>query len=146
MGAGEMPVKVREEWVGQGAGAIEGVGGDIAFVGEVDGGFGEGAGFEQPVAPSFALTAEGATGLDQGLAALSVGFGVDEVGQPFGGGQVNAAVFEGATGELPGFRQAAAGDLGEGSEYGPDDGAAAMDLQFGHVLAGFAGRGGKPED
>ena len=74
------------------------------LIGKIDAGFNVGEGLEQPFAPGFIKLSELPLKLPQGLVALGRGFGLDQVGQPFGGGQIHLAVLEGAAGKLARFR------------------------------------------
>ncbi len=73
----------------------------------------------------------------EGLAALGFGFGGDEVGGGFGLEEVQFAVLEGAAGEFAGFGGAGAA-TDEGAGDGGEDGAAAVEGEFGAVFAGEA--------
>ena len=72
------------------------------LVGEIHRRLGPGQCRQQVAAPGFALPAEGAVELAQGLAALGRGLGLHQVGDGFGLGQVELAVVEGLAGEIPG--------------------------------------------
>ncbi len=76
---------------------------------------------------------------------MRLGFGGDQVVHGFGLNQIHAAVQEGATGELAGVGWAQA-RLGQRLRHAVDDRAAAMQMQFGTVLAGVAAGAGEPQD
>ena len=80
-----------------------------------------------------------------GLPALRLGFGVDQIGETFDGGEIEPAVLEGAPGELARLRRPQALDASERAEHRCNHRAAAVQLQLGHVLAGLAVRPGKPQ-
>ena len=82
--------------------------------------------------------------LIQRLSPLRLGFGVDQVGHAFGLGQVQLAVLEGPPGELPGLGQPQAQAAQRPAER-IHHGRAAVHVKLGGVLAGVAGRPGKPE-
>ena len=99
----------------------------------------------QPRPPLLVQAPQGAIHLAQGLAPLGVRLGADQVGHALGGGEVELAVLEGAPCELPGLGQAQAIHLSQRRDYAVDHRPTAMDVQLGHVLAGVAGRLGKPQ-
>ena len=84
--------------------------------------------------------------MPQRLAALRLGFSVQEVGQPFGFRKIDLAVVEGAAGKLPRFGQAKATDLAQGIEHRVHHGATPVQHQLGDILASEAAWSGKPED
>ena len=73
-------------------------------------------------------------------------FGVDEIGQAFGFGEVKFAIVEGAAGKFSRFGKAAAWNGREGLKYGPGDGMAAMDMKLSAIFGGEAFRAWHPED
>ena len=79
------------------------------------------------------------------LPALRIGVGIDQVGQRLDLGEVELAVLERAAGELAGLRQPQSFHPPERGQHRGDDGAPAMQLQLGGVLAGFAARPRKPQ-
>jgi hypothetical protein len=83
--------------------------------------------------------------LAEGLASLTLGFGVHEVGEAFGFGEVELAVLEGAAGELARLRWPHAGLAKRCVDDGGNDGRAAMNVEFGDVFAGEARWAWKPE-
>ena len=80
------------------------------------------------------------------LAPLHLGLGIDEVGEPFDRTEVHLVVEKGPTGKLAGLRRPAPRDRGQRPEHRRHDGAAAMELAFGYILAGEARGSGKPEE
>ena len=114
------------------------VGGDVRFVGEIDGRFHQCLRFDQRRAPAVIEAREIAARLAQGLAALAFGLGVDEIGEALHLGEIDLAVVEGATGELARLGHAAAGHLADGGKHGLDHSAAAVTVQLDDVLAGEA--------
>ena len=76
---------------------------------------------------------------------LGVGFGVDEVGEALGLGEVELAGQEGAAGEFAGLGEAQAGDGAKGFEQQARHGAAAMGMEFQHILAGEGMGAGEEE-
>ena len=118
--------------------------GEVALVGEVEGGFEKGERLDQPLSPPFDLAAERAVELALRLPALSLRLGVDQVGEALDGREVEAAVEKGAAGELAGLGRAAAGQVGERPEHGGAHREAAVDVEFRPVLAGVAVGGGEP--
>ena len=93
---------------------------------------------EQPRLPVRHLPAQRAAGQRQRGAALRLGLGLEQVGEPLGLGEVDAAVLEGAAGELAGLGGAQALHPAERREHAGDDRAAAMEMQLGDILAGRA--------
>ena len=94
---------------------------------------------------SRALVAEQALQLAQRLAALPLGVGVDQIVETFDLGEIELAVLERAAGEFAGLRRPHILECRERGEQRGQHRAAAVDLQFGDVLAGRAGRPRKPE-
>ena len=74
----------------------------------------------------------------QRLAPLLVGLGRDQIGDALGFGEVELAVLEGAAGEFAGLGQPAHIQLPNRLERSGDDGAATVQVQLGHHLAGLA--------
>ncbi len=111
------------------------------LVGKIDLGFDQRRRFDQPGAPALIERAERALGLAQRLAALALGLGVHQIGQALGFGQVELAVLEGAAGELARLGGRARRRLCKASlDHRGDHRRPAMDVQFGHILAGEARR------
>ena len=137
-GVGQMRGHFRDQHLHRGLrGRGDGLG-DVALIGEVERGLERGAGCDQPCAPAVIERPQPAIGLTQRLAPLGLGLGVDQVGEAFGGGEVELAVLEGAAGELARLGEAHVGEAGQRAEHALDHRAAAMDVQLGHVLAGEA--------
>ena len=84
-----------------------------------------------------------AIGAEQGGAALALGFGLKQVGQSFGFGQVDPPVGEGAAGEFAGLGGAHPGLASQRVEDRPHHRPAAMALIFHDILA--SGRGWRIE-
>ena len=89
--------------------------------------------------------AERAFHLPQGLAALRFGFGGDEIGHALDLGQVDAARLESAPGKLARLRQAQTRDAANRAHDRLRNGAAAMQVQLGHILPGETRRSRKPQ-
>ena len=123
----------------------DGVAGQV-LVGEIERRLGEGERAHQPFAPAFAERAERAVELAQRLARLRGGLRRHQVGQPFGRRQVHLAVDERAAREFARLRQPQPRQPAERAERAVDDRAAAVAMDFRHVLAGETGRRGEPED
>ncbi len=119
---------------------------DIGLVREVERRLEQRQAFDQPLAPALDQAAEPPLELAQGLAALRLGLGVDEVGQALDGREVHPAVEEGAAGELARLRGAAARQAGERPQHGGAHRKTAMEVKLGLVLAGEALRPRHPGD
>ena len=104
-----------------------------------------GQGIDQADAPVPIEDAKSTIELTQRLPALRLGLCADQVGEPFGLGQVQFAVEERTAAELPRFGQAYAVDRKRRLEAGHNHGFAAMHLQLRHILAGEAAWAGKPQ-
>jgi hypothetical protein len=70
------------------------------------------------------------------LAPLAVGFGVDQIGNGLGLGEIQPPGVEGAVGEFAGLRNAGEAGFGRRGQYGFDDRGTAMEVEFDDVLAG----------
>ena len=68
--------------------------------------------------------------------ALALGLRLDEVGEPFGLGQIDAAVLERSAGVLTGLRSPQTGKSAKRIENRIDDCATAVAMEFYHVVAG----------
>ncbi len=108
---------------------------DIALIREVDGGLDQGKRLDQRGPPSLVQACQRPVGLTQGLSPLPFGFGIDEVGEPLGLGQIDPAVVERTARELAGLRQPAACDFPDGAKHGLHHGPAAVNVQLDDVLA-----------
>ena len=121
------------------------IGDHVALVGKVESGLDERLRAQQLCAPALIDRTQRSFGLRQGLAGLRRGLGIDEIGKSLDFGQVELAVLEGAARELARLGEPRAGKR----EYGLDDPAyhraAAMHMEFGHVLAGEARGTFEPE-
>src|SRR5581483_4194477 len=93
---------------------------------------------QQPVAPILIKAPQRALELAQRLAALRRGLGADQIREPLGRGEVELAVLESAARELARLGEAQARQVSKRLEERCDDGAAAMELELGDVLAGEA--------
>ena len=131
--------------VDDGAGLDRDVGRHVAFVGEVEPGLDQRLRAEQLRAPAFVELPQRAFRLRQRLTPLRLGLGIDQIGQTFDLGEIELAVLERAAGELAGLGKPHAGEGEQRIEHGADHGAAAMQLQLGHVLAGEARRRREPQ-
>ena len=103
---------------------------------------GESAG--QAPAPVAVEGAEFAVELAQGLTALRLGFGGDKIGDRLGLGQVELAVEEGAAGEFAGLGEPQTEPAQRPRDRGQHR-TAAVQVEFGDILAGGAARSGKPQ-
>ena len=135
----ERPRRVSQAWTAHRAG-------HVVLVGKIELRLDQRPGADEPLAPAVVELPERAVGLPQRLPALRLGLGEDEVGEPLDLGQVHALVGERAARELAGLGRAEAGEGAKRIEDGGDHGAAAVDVQLGHVLAGETRRGGKEQD
>src|ERR1700675_2860212 len=104
------------------------------FLREIDLGFEERRRLQERAPPDRGLTPEHTLSLTKGGAALPFGFRVDEIGEPFDLRQIHLAVDQRAASELPWFGRAGALDAADGLDHAGNDGAAAMDMEFGIVL------------
>ena len=120
--------------------------GETALLGEIDGAFGERQRRQEVVAQGPDPTPERPIELAQGLPALRLGLGVDQVGQTLDGAEIHLAIDEGAARELASLGRPASRDRGERPQHRRHDGAAAMHLELGRVLAGEARWPRKPQD
>ena len=100
---------------------------------------------DQPLAPGFGLLAERALHLPERLPPLAFGLGVDQVGQALDGGQIELAVLKRAPGELARLGRPQAVEPAQRGKGRGNNGAAAVQLELGCVLAGLAVGAGKPE-
>ena len=94
---------------------------------------------KQPVPPAVVKGAERAAELGKRLPPLRRGLRRNQIGEAFDGGQIEPAVGEGAPAELARFRRPQPGKPAERRKHRRDHRAAAVDVQFDHVLAGKAG-------
>ena len=76
---------------------------------------------------------------------MRLGLGIDQIGEALDLGEIELAVLERAARELARLGEAGGGEGEQRIEHGADHGAAAMQLQLGHVLAGEARRRREPE-
>ena len=118
---------------------------DIALIGEVEARLDECLGAQQLLAPGFIERAGPTVGLGERLARLRLGLGVDEIGEALDLGEVELAVGEGTGGELAGLRQPHASYRQHRLDDAANHGAAAMDVQLGHVLSRKACRPRQPQ-
>ena len=102
-------------------------------------------GLDQACPPALVDGAELALELTPRLAALGLGFGVDEIGEPFGRGELELAVLEGAAGKFPRLRQTQPLQAPESVGDRRLDRAPTMEVELGHILAGEALGRGKPQ-
>ena len=76
---------------------------------------------------------------------MQFGFGCQQIGQAFGFGQIDPAMKESAPGEFARFGAAQAGQGRQRRFDRADHRAAAVEVQFGAILAGRGGGGGEPQ-
>ena len=115
------------------------------LIGKVDRGFCPGRSPDQARAPAVIERGQPPTILFQRLAPLGLGFRIDQVNQRFGARQVEFAVFDSAPGEFARLGRSEARHRIQRAQHSFDNRAAAMDMEFGDVLAGEAGRLRKPQ-
>ena len=116
------------------------------LIGKIDDGLALGQHAGQPIGPAAIELSERAIELAQRLAALHCGLGGDQVGEPFGCGEIELAIDHRPPGELAGLGRPQAGPASQRRQHAGDDRPPTMKLQLGHGLAGEAGRSGKPQD
>jgi len=83
--------------------------------------------------------------LEQRLAPLPIGVGMDKIVETFGFGEIELAVLEGAPGEFARLGGANIFESGQRREQGGQHCTTAMDVKLRDVFAGRAGRTGKPQ-
>ena len=114
---------------------------ELDFFGEVDGGFDQRRRVEESGTPWAGRLAHRSRELPLRMTALPLGFGVDEIGQPFQLRQVHLAVGKGAAREFARLGRTQPGLGRERGEHRSDHGRAAVQLEFDGVLADLAARG-----
>ena len=124
---------------------LEGVVRHVALVAEIDGRLDQRAGPHQLAAPALVELRQRAAHLAQRLAPLCLGLGIDEIGKALDLRQIQLAVVKGAAGELAGLGETAPGLPPEHGQHAFDDGRAAVQVEFGHVLARLGARRGEPQ-
>src|SRR5262249_15278733 len=140
MAVGEVPRDLAAERPGGAAHLLPEPIGE-AFFGKVDLGFYISERAQQPASPVLIETPERAAKLAERLPSLPRRLGRDQIGPALRGREIELAMLEGAPGEFAGLGEAKA-QRGERLHQSGDDGAAAMEVEFGDVLAGEAlGRG-----
>src|SRR5262249_31790137 len=112
--------------------------GHVALVREIDARLDQSQRLDQPLPPGLCPPAQEATKLAERLAPLSLGFGADQIGETFHGGEVEPPGLEGPTGELPRLSQTKARQLTECLEHRRNDRPAPVDVKLSQVLAGLA--------
>ena len=98
------------------------------FLGEIDRGFKMGLSAQQLGSPLLIEPAQMSFQLGQSLPALSIGIGIDQIGDRLGLGQIHLAGFEGAAGEIARFGRAKP-QLQQSGGDRLGNGAAAMQMQ-----------------
>ena len=83
--------------------------------------------------------------LGERLAALGLGLGRHQIGDPLCLGEIEAACLERAPGELAGIGGPQAGKCGKRIEERGEDGRAAVNVELRHVLSSGAARRREPE-
>ena len=119
--------------------------GHVALVGKIDDRLHQREGRDQPGPPFLGPLTQEARKLPECLAPLGLGLRPDQIGEPFNPGEVELAVLEGAAGEFAGFGGPQFGSPAERFQHRRHHGTAAMKVEFGGILAGFAARAGKPQ-
>ena len=102
-----------------------------------------GQGAQDRGAPALVQRSQPTLHLGQGLSALGLGLGGDQIGQALDLGQIQFAVVERAAGEFAGLRRPEPVETGQGRRHRPDRRDAAVNMQLGHVLAAVTGRSRK---
>ncbi len=115
-----------------------------AVVGKIDRRFRPADSADQRRPPAFVEIGQPAIILAQGRPALGVGLGIHQVGNRFGPGEVEAAIFHGPSAEFPRLGGAQA-QRGQTIEQGLAHRPAAMNLELGDILPGETGGAGKPQ-
>ena len=118
----------------------------VAFVGKIDFGLTQRGGLKQRGAPPLRLAAEASLHLAQRLAALPFGLGLDQIAEPLDLDEINLAVEQRAAREFAGLGRAGFSKSGERLDQARYDRAAAMDVEFGAILARKTARRGKEKD
>ena len=142
---GEMMRDAGEELRHDGIGLDAGVRGDVGLVGEIESGFDKGLRLDQLLTPALIERPRPALALGQSLARLRLGLGGDEIGKALDLGEIEPAILEGAARELAGLGETHVIHGQQGANDEPNHGAAAMNMELAHVLAGEASRPGQPE-
>ncbi len=119
--------------------------GHIGLVGKVDPRFDQRQRVDQALPPGFGAPASQALELPERLPALGRRLRRDEIGKPFDSREIEAAVLERAPSELTRLGQPATVDPAQRLEHGGNHRVAAVQLQFGDILAGLAVRRRKPQ-
>jgi len=114
------------------------------LVGKIDPRLGMGQNIDQIRAPGFQLFGQAAAKLRQSLQALGIGFRIDQIGDRLGFRQVDLSGQKGPFRKLSGLRQAQAGECGKRFPESLDRRPPAVRMELCHILAGEAGRSGKP--
>ena len=99
----------------------------------------------QPIAPATINLTQFAAELPHCLAALRLGLGRGEIGDRLGLQQIELAVEKGAAGEFAGLGEPQP-EPGEHLHDRGEHGAAAVQMEFRHILAGRTPRRRKPQD
>jgi hypothetical protein len=115
------------------------------LVGKIDGGFGPGCRADQSGAPGLVKLIEHAFILAESLPPLSLGFGVNQIGQRFGAGEIQLAILDRPPGEFARLGWPQPGNGRKGAQQCLDDCPSPVDMEFGAVLAGEAGRPPEPQ-
>ncbi len=120
--------------------------GHISLLGEINGGLDHGETGQQRLLQPVGLAGEPPAVEREGLATLRLRLRLKKIGQAFDLAEVHAAVLEGPAGELSRLRRPDTLNGQDATQHGRDDGPAAMNLEFQHILAGEARRCGKPQE
>ena len=122
-----------------------GIGGDVGLVGEVEPRLGERLRLHQLLAPGLVERPRAAFGLRERLARLRLGLGSDEIGKAFDLGEIELPFSKARRANSPGSARRTPRSEASASITRADHGAAAMNMQLGHVLAGEARGPRQPE-
>ena len=118
----------------------------VLDVGEIDLRFDRRHGLEKACPDRLALAAERAAGDPLRLPSLRLGFGFDQIGEPFHLGKIDLPVHERAPREFPRLGEAQSGKKRERLDTSRGDGPPAGDADLRHLLAGEAARRVKTGD
>ena len=118
----------------------------VAFIGEIDFGFGLGAQAQNRHAQLLHHTAKRAAELAQGLARLGARLGRNQIGQGFDLRQVQLPGRISAARKLAGFGQTQPGQPAKYGQNRFDHRARSVDMQLRHIFARETARPGKPQN
>ena len=100
----------------------------------------------EPFGPPVIKPAQIAIHLPQRLTQLRRRFGIDQIGDGLGFGEVEFAVLKSPPRKLARLGHAEMRHLAQTADHGVQNGPPAVQMKFGHILAGKTVRRGKPQD